>query len=356
MLEKLEKSDRKLFSRVYEVEMSTGRLIVPETMQPWVEKTFGSVEKVSSQKIIKVYNKITFEMTLFNELRALRPLKTVNITSGTGSEHFPDFEENCSFCHPLDMTPEDMFGRIKTPYTITASNISKFEGFHSLIISKFHNPLNIPLELVKDYFKVKNLWLEKVSTIEPDICYPLFLWNCLWPAGSSIVHGHTQILASKDLPYSMIEQLRFFTEKYHHQYHSNYFDDIIEIHRKLGLELTFRTISILVHLTPKKEMELVFIGKTPQDSTHFPTAVYQMITAMKKMFNIQSFNFILIERPLRKTKESWEHFPQQFGRLVIRGSLQHRTSDIAAMELYSAAVVANDPFKVAYALKQFKSS
>ena len=69
----LPKQKKDLFKRFFDVTSSTGRLSLPDPMKPWVIKTFKKVDRVKSQKIVRVDNLITFEGALFNELRAERP-------------------------------------------------------------------------------------------------------------------------------------------------------------------------------------------------------------------------------------------------------------------------------------------
>ena len=49
--------------------------------------------------------------------------------------------------------------------------------------------------------------------------------------------------------------------------------------------------------------------------------------------------------------EDWRRFPP-IARLVDRGDPANKTSDIGAMELYAASVIATDPFRLAEALRQ----
>ena len=80
-------------------------------MHRWIEKYFGSVEAVRRQKVVKVTNRWTLESSLFNELRAHRPLEA-RIPSALAEEiarSHPD-----PFDDPEANTPEDVFGRIRT--------------------------------------------------------------------------------------------------------------------------------------------------------------------------------------------------------------------------------------------------
>src|SRR5215217_5839766 len=89
--------ERVLAERIFDVSTTTGRLDPPEAMHAWIEKSFGSVDRVTAQRIVKVTNRITLEGTLFNELRASRPLDTgVSLDLDreiTATEGDP-------FCHP----------------------------------------------------------------------------------------------------------------------------------------------------------------------------------------------------------------------------------------------------------------
>src|SRR3712207_8630657 len=42
----------------------------------WIERSFGSVEAVLEQRIVRVTNRVTLQGTLFNGLRSSRPLDT----------------------------------------------------------------------------------------------------------------------------------------------------------------------------------------------------------------------------------------------------------------------------------------
>src|SRR5829696_6309645 len=76
LISDLSPEDRVLANRIFDVSTTTGRLDPPEAMYAWIEKSFGSVDHVTAQRIVKVTNLITLEGTLFNELRASRPLDT----------------------------------------------------------------------------------------------------------------------------------------------------------------------------------------------------------------------------------------------------------------------------------------
>src|SRR4030042_3976276 len=73
LVKALPKKSKELFQRIFSVSTTKGYLKPPATMLPWIEQQFGSVARVTEQKIIKVTNLVTFDGSIFNSLRALRP-------------------------------------------------------------------------------------------------------------------------------------------------------------------------------------------------------------------------------------------------------------------------------------------
>ena len=65
---------------------------------------------------------------------------------------------------------------------------------------------------------------------------------------------------------------------------------------------------------------------------------------------VQSFNLALFQRPLDLAEEDWDGFPA-IVRIVDRGDLHVRTTDVGCMELYGSSVIATDPFAVIEAMR-----
>ena len=153
----------KLFYRIYSVRVCTGNLILPEKIREWAEKRFGNCER---QKIVRITNRLSGESTLFNELRAKRPLDAkseVNLEV-----------EDCAFCDPVNRTPSDVFGRVEGKHCITASNIAKYDCMHAVIVFKEHNPLVSRKDVVGDIFQVAEEWFRKAHSYDDRYRYPFF--------------------------------------------------------------------------------------------------------------------------------------------------------------------------------------
>jgi hypothetical protein len=340
----LSPEDREVFDRLYSVVPSVGRLIPPEHMKRWIDKYFGSVEAVSEQKVIKVTNRWTLESSLFNEMRARRPLEA-RIPADLADEiarTAPD-----PFCEPEMNTPEDVFGRIRGKYAITASNIAKYDGLHGVVIFREHDPLAFTQASVQDAINVAQQWIQKSHEVDADAIYPLIMWNCLWKSGASIPHGHMQVSLTRGMHYSKIEQQRRVGHDYTSHFGTSYYDDIYKMHERLGLGRTYDGVRVMAHLTALKEKECLLFGDRLDET--FTRTVYETLNCLTDHLNVVSFNLVIWLPPLTRTQDDWSDFPV-IAQLVDRGDPLNRTADFGAMELYAASVVSSDPFKVAGAL------
>lgn len=345
LVAELPEVERALAERLFDVSASTGRLFAPEEMRAWIEASFGSVEAVSEQEIVRVTNKATLEGTLFNSLRASRPLDTA---VDSNLEEEISKTRNDPFCNPETGTPKDVFGRIRGEHSVTAANVAKYDAHHAVIVFDDHDPLDLTPEKVADYISVAAEWSRRVNLESPESVYPFLMWNCLWRAGGSIVHGHAQATVAKGSHYPKIERLRRDAKAYTDEHASNYFEDLARVHESLGLDIPIAGARAFASLTPVKEKEIIAVADRLDEG--FKLAVGGLLEKYVNVLGVSSFNVAFHLPPLAETEEDWSGFPVVC-RVVDRGSPSNRTSDVAAMELYAASVVASDPFEVARVLR-----
>jgi hypothetical protein len=343
-VEALSEEDRQRFQRIFLVNNSVGRLNPTAEMKDWIEKYFGSVEAVRAQQVVRITNLVTLEDSLFNRLRSRRPM------AKDGRENLAKIIEEArggAFCQPLERTPEDTFGRLRGKHSVTASNIAKFDGHAGVIIFEEHNPLKFTEESIADALETGIAWLQKAHESDPEARYPFLLWNCLWRAGASIVHGHAQAVLGKGIHYAKVERLRKAALSYRQATGQGYFEDLYLVHERLGLASEVEGTRILVYLSPVKDKEvLLFAGGLDGG---LKRALYQVLSCYVEQLDVHSFNVGVLLPPLEGTKEDWSGFPVVV-RTVDRGEPFNRTVDVAAMELYAASVLFSDPFDVAEAL------
>jgi hypothetical protein len=337
--------ERARFERIFEVSITTGRTVPPETMHRWLAEHFGSVEAVREQRIVRVTNRVVGEGSLFNQLRARRPLQAP--AADGGLEDTVERSVGGPFCQPRTGTPADTFGRIHGEHCLTASNVAKYDGWHTVVIFENHDPLHLRLDQLCDYLDTAQRWARTAHAADPEACYPFFLWNCLWRSGASILHGHAQMTLTRGGHYARVEGWRRAAQAYRAAHGVDYFADLVSVHRALGLAVNRGTATILASLTPFKEKEIQILG-TALDGDLKAALYFALRTAIDRL-GVTSFNLGLYQPPLAPVPEDWQGFPLVF-RFLDRGDLQSQTSDLGAMEIFAQSVVATDPFRLASAL------
>lgn len=337
--------DQDRFRRFFRVDTTVGQLQAPGSMEGWINKNFGSVDRVTSQKIVKITNLLSLEGALFNEIRASRPMDCkVN-------DEVRQIIENSAgdpFCKPVEGTPADPFGRIEGKHSITASNIAKYDGYHGLVIFEDHNPLAVNSEAIRDYFETGFEWARRAHQEDPGAKYYFFMWNCLWKSGASIIHGHAQMTLTRGMHYPKAEALRRVFQDYKQTYGACYFGDLHQVHESLGLGWRWDGgVKGFAYLAPIKEKEIIIFAPEPGPPLY--DAVHRVLVKYMALCSI-SFNLALYVPPLAPSEEDWSGFPAVV-RIVDRGDPNNKTADVGAMELYAASVVSSDPFRVAEFIK-----
>lgn len=333
-------------TRLFTVSTTTGRLVAPAAMHPWITKLFGSVDAVTAQRIVRVTNNVTMEGALFNDLRAMRPMEVKGVDEVRA---FIASSAGDPFDRPLEGTPADTFGRITGEHGITASNVAKYDGYHGVLVFNEHDPLApVDAGVMRDHLETARRWGQAALTEDPAARYLFVMWNCLWRAGGSIVHGHMQMTATRGTHYPKVEALRRQALAYDRASARDYFDDLWLVHEALGLGIEIDGARVMASLVPIKEREIVILGRPGAGEASLAEGLARALAAYRSM-GVIAYNMALHLPPLAPDGEDWRRFPP-IVRLVDRGDPANRTSDIGAMELYAASVIATDPFRVIDAL------
>jgi hypothetical protein len=205
------------------------------------------------------------------------------------------------------------------------------------------------VEVVRDRIATARRWAAAAAEEDPAAKYYFLIWNCLWRAGGSIVHGHMQMTVTRGMHYPRVELLRRRALAYATEYGSDYFDDLWLVHDALGLGDERDGARVFASLAPVKESEVVILGRPGEDETALAGAIAHVIGAYRER-GVVAYNVALLLPPLSPDGNDWRRFPPQ-ARLVDRGDPANKTSDIGGMELYAASVVAADPFYLAEVLR-----
>ena len=309
------------------------------------------MESVLDQSVVKVLNRVTLEGALIAPLRAHRPID--------GPAHARDLAEEIAategdpFCHPESGTPADSFGRVRGARMLTGANAALADAHHAVLVFDAHDPLSFDAGLVADAFATGRAWAERARASDPPAAYYLLMWNCLWRAGGSIIHGHAQAIVGAGTHYAAPERYRRDAVAYAAAHGRSLAADLVELHRDLGLAADRgRGVTILSHLVPIKERELLVVGAPGMDERDpaFTDAVAHALLAYRDRLGVRSFNLALWRRPIDPDLAGWDELPP-IVRLVDRGDPMDRASDIGAMELFGTPIVGTDPYEVIAAVR-----
>ncbi|MCA9397481.1 hypothetical protein KC573_01515 [candidate division WWE3 bacterium] len=342
-LSELSSSSREIFDRIFDCYTTESTMTIPESMVDWATKQFGSVDAVERQKLLILENKVLNRGVIFNEIRTKRPQ-----TKGTpvNDEEILEMAEKPPFNEPEKLTPEDVFGRVRGEYCITASNVAKYDKWHGVIIFNEPHPLRWSEDQIVDYISVANQWFEKVHQQDSEALYPLFQWNCLWRAAASIPHGHAQVSVTEKTPYTEVDFMRASSLAYENEFGSNYFDDYFTLHQELGLAVEKSGLRIIFPLDTKKEREVMMFMNAFDET--FAKILHNILVSYRDDLGVQSFNAAGYLKPFGGDLQ-WDHMPVVF-RLIDRGPLDNKNADLGIMERFAEEVITNDPFHTASVL------
>lgn len=394
---------REVCHRLFYVERAIGCTLPPPAMRDWIAKTFGTLDCVERQAVVRVINHYTLDSAVFNPLRGRRPLGTklqrdqrdALLTEAVNTQ------SSYMFADPQNLTTADTFGRIRGTHCVTASNVAKFDGWHGLVIFDEPHPLRFTWEQFVDYLYVALCWLVSAHQADPEARYPLITWNSLWKAGASITHGHMQLSLSRGMAAGHIERLRRVITDYRAQHNASYRDDVWRVHDSLGLsfydddtihgytsltpfkdrQLTFTTTQPLPHLEYQPSSAVSTGGTTPMTphmcnspDTHTTTelsgglsewniatlhdalvplwyGVYRSLRNLIEVQGVQSFNMAVYLPPFGDPPEPWED-RAVWVHLVDRGDPFSRMVNIGAMEVFASSIITIDPYDVVNYLRE----
>ncbi|MFQ6048608.1 MAG: hypothetical protein ACE5K7_04520 [Phycisphaerae bacterium] len=350
---RLDASERALVEGLYDVASPTGQLVVPDRLRARLARWYArpgdadaseAVARACSQRVVRVLNRWSFEATLFNELRACRPMNVSR--AGQLEPRLARPSDRCDFCDPENFTTADVWGRLRGRHCITAANAAKYDAVHGLVIFSEHHPLRFDQDQFEDYLSVALAWMRKWHERDGRLVYPMLLWNCLEKAAASQVHGHMQVLLTSGRHYGQQELFRDAAGRYAAATGRNYLNDLLAVHELLGLSWRQGSATCLAHLTPKKEKEVLIVDRTV--SADLIAALFAVLRSLIDRLGVVSFNVGLYMPPLEPI-DGWEGFPV-IARLVDRGDPARPVADVGGMEFYASSVVASDPYRLVEAL------
>ncbi|HEV8192692.1 MAG TPA: hypothetical protein VGP82_14595 [Ktedonobacterales bacterium] len=363
LIASLPRHERTLAQRLFQVVAETGTIVPPREMIPWLGRTFGSVEATLHQHIVRVTNRWTFEGATFNPLRGRRPGNSLSAPGTAMPAELRALVESTrgdDFCDPEHHTPADVFGRVRGRHVLTSSNVAKADGWHSVTIFDRHDPLAIDEELVADMLGVAGEWASRAHAEDSEARHFFLLWNCLPRAGASLIHGHTQMTLSREMPHARVALWHEAAARYRRETEGDYFADLVRVCRALSLVSgEEEAVTTFASLTPVKEREVDIVTPVPSGQTTvealrlLAVPLWQLLNVALHEWGVHAFNVAVFGPPF-DAQPGREDFPLVV-RFVDRGNPLAPAADIAALELFGSSVVAGDPFDVARSLRAHRT-
>ncbi|KAG8225688.1 hypothetical protein J437_LFUL001720 [Ladona fulva] len=281
------------FQKIYSVDVREGKLEFPmqfeSKLQRWFYNLDPSLKEIRTQTVIHVRNKYTKEHTIYNPLRAKRPLQSSDRDPlGYVNKLSSSTRESCDFCNYETMTSKDFFDRIEGKYSVTAANAFKLDKWHGLIITREHNPANITEDVLLDMFNTTLMWFKLVNIIDKSSKFPNILWDSLPHAGASQLHPHVHVILDPMQYYGILDEQLSAASEYYEKTGNNYWEDIIEIHHALGLAKIFGNSVAMTPLTSRKDNEVILLSNSP--SVDFFRLLYFVIRTYYEQFRIYCFS------------------------------------------------------------------
>ncbi|ORC93182.1 uncharacterized protein TM35_000025080 [Trypanosoma theileri] len=349
---------RDALAMIFDVHSDAARMSVPASFRSKAMAMFSAyggtkeqlLQAIETQRIIEVWNRVTGENAVFNNIRSFRPgggsggsntaeklAVTKLYTDGSG-------EATCDFCSKV-RTAEDIFGRITGNYSYTASNVAKLSKWHGLIITNAHNPLAFDEEVIADIITVSHKWFKKVHSEDPLHIYPNIICDIGKKASASQIHLHLQMALTRYHYFSGTEQLLRAAAFYSKINKSSYWNDIVFLHDMIGLSVSVGDCVILSNICPRKEKELFVLCKDPE-SPSFARAIAIALMTLRDAADVHSLSFVLSYPPFGKSGDYHLGDIPAFMRVIDRGSAFDSRADTGALEYFGSTYIATDPYKI----------
>jgi hypothetical protein len=339
---------RARFERIFQVDVVVGELRLPDTMRTWAAQRFGSTSAVEQQNIVRVTNRISWDGALFNPLRSMRPMQH-NERASERSSVKHQTEVTDIFADPLRTTSEDVFGRVRGKYCITASNVSKWEGQCGVLILDEPDPLKFTPDQMRDYIATAREWARLAQLHDPAARYFVWGWNAGLKAGASIPHAHMQMALGRGMHYARIEGLRQAAQDYRQQFGTSYFDDLLAAHDDVGLGICAGSLRGFIYLAPTCFKETWLYARDFDDD--LAAGLHDVLRGLIDRTSTDAFNVFVTPPPSPllpfegRGEWEWRDFPVLV-RIGDRGPASMVSSDIGWLDLYAHNVISTDPYAV----------
>lgn len=345
---------------VFDIDITVGRLTVPAPFRPRALAMFPALDgtdeaqqlrRLESQPVVTVQNRHTHDMTYFNNIRRFRPGAEAPLTREDEEKIRVLFSagatpEECDFCS-VERTAVDTFGRKEGPAAYTAANIAKVSAWHTLIVARRHNPLDLDVPGLVDMLNQSAAWFEEVARTDPSQQFGNLICDVGKRASASQVHMHFQAWTTRAQFSAGFARMHAAAQLYEERHDASYWAALIEAHAAAGLVLRVGSAYVFPHLCPAKEKEVLVID--PRPTQDFFRAAALVMVALREQAGTRSLSMgAALPYPQRRGDAD---MPALL-RIVDRGNPLDARGDTGGFEYFTSPYVGSDPYTVLAALRR----
>ena len=260
-------------------------------------------------------------------------------------ENFDEIiQKSCIFCTPEKLAKFDKkFGKefFENSHAILFPNINPYAKYSSVCAFKKHyiKVGEFDAKLIEKNLQLCMEYIEKVMELDNEVKYASINWNYMMPAGASILHPHTQVVAGKH-PTTYMERILEKKELF-----EEYIKKEIESERFIG---KIGSIALFSPFAPFGFNEIVGVAKSNlSESIEDISIALEKILSFYDKIGRNSFNvcvFISLSN----------NFPLHFRCITRQNMVKYYRNDAMFFErLHFETILEKKPEEVAKEMKEY---
>jgi hypothetical protein len=301
------------------------------------------IEAIRNQELFETENKALNAKSVFSVLRANR----IAAPEGPDPADWIDREREqngCDWCTGnVRGLMRDSFGVVRSPdgRFIGHANFSRQAPINGIVTGDrdAHNFLKLSAADSRQMWETVGLYIARARSAVPGLRYIFCGWNGGFKSAMSLMHCHLNILGWTHRHCGFAEQVAARCPP-------QYWTRLQHLHDQIGLGFRYDDVTGFASLCPVKEREICFQSR---DLISGAVALHRVLRVLfERGTNNFSVAAILSPSVVGATVRRFGDWPGVLWRVVDRGDMRTRHSDIGAVEMLGGATVYSaDPWPVA---------
>jgi hypothetical protein len=313
-------------------------------------------EEVENQTVFIVRDRLSGHEVSINQLRTKRVARPEGEEPVTLIDKQRD-ENPCPWCSSDGYWQPDLwaddFGQVWEAETagkrqfVAQSNWARLAPISGIALGNHeaHNVLRLSLAQFKGMLDVAERYIERARKRKPKAQSFIVFMNGGPKAAASVWHAHMQIVGKEG------DQHFAYPETIATRCGVDYWERVRDVHEELDLLVNRGDSGVAwVNVAPVRDRDITFASATISKGAELVYDLLQILI-QKGTNNFTLAAILSLEYVTRETSNKGWKWPPVLWRLIDRGDMRVKHSDVGAMEFFGSCVVATDPFEVAKWIK-----